>query len=528
MLSVSSTPARVTTRSRRKMVVALGATAAMVAGMVLAFVAPANAAPPAAKTVVSLTFDDAHASQQFAFDTMKQYGMLGTFYMNSGFIGANGFLTLDQAKAIAAYGNEIGTHTVSHPDLATVSADEASRQMCNDRVNWSAWDIPTTNFAYPFASSTTATETLAKNCGNNSARGLGDIKTRFSPTVTQLASAMPVPAAELYYTKAPDQVETTWTLDDLKLSVTQAEAAGGWVQLTFHDICDVGTCPDPNISPAIFQQFVSWLAPRASRGTVVERVQDVIGGATSAPVAGPVAPEAAPGVNGIKNPSLETVVTTGLPQCFAAAGYGSNTPAWQVVTDAHTGTSAVQQVMSNYVDGTARLMPTLDLGECAPTVTAGKSYNLSAWYKSDVSTQYDLYYRTALGTWAYWTSSPYFAASNDYVEATYATPAVPAGATAISFGLNMLANGTMTVDDFSMIDGSSPAPAALRAATAFSALLAPTAAESDNPTIDSDPKAKGDVVTEHYEIPEQAPAPVVPSIQEPGKTFVISPELTRG
>ena len=279
MLSVSSTPARVTTRSRRKMVVALGATAAMVAGMVLAFVAPANAAPPAAKTVVSLTFDDGHASQQFAFDTMKQYGMLGTFYMNSGFIGANGFLTLDQVKAIAAYGNEIGSHTVSHPDLATVSADEASRQICNDRVNWAAWGIPTTNFAYPFASSTTAIETLVKNCGNNSARGLGDIKTRFSPTVTQLASAMPVPAAELYYTKAPDQVETTWTLDDLKLSVTQAEAAGGWVQLTFHDICDVGTCPDPNISPAIFQQFVSWLAPRASRGTVVERVQDVIGGA---------------------------------------------------------------------------------------------------------------------------------------------------------------------------------------------------------------------------------------------------------
>ena len=87
----------------------LGATVAMVAGLTLAFVAPANAAPPAAKTIVSLTFDDAHASQQFAFDTMKQYGMLGTFYMNSGFIGANGFLTLDQAKDIAAYGNEIGS-----------------------------------------------------------------------------------------------------------------------------------------------------------------------------------------------------------------------------------------------------------------------------------------------------------------------------------------------------------------------------------------------------------------------------------
>ena len=84
-----------------------------------------------------------------------------------------------------------------------------------------------------------------------------------------------------------------------------------------------------------------------------------------------------------------------------------------MTTDAHTGTNAVTISMSEYVDGTARLMPTFDLGECAPTVTAGKSYDLSAWYKSDVVTQFDLYYRTALGTWAYWTSSPWFAASPD-------------------------------------------------------------------------------------------------------------------
>ena len=69
---------------------------------------------------------------------------------------------------------------------------------------------------------------------------------------------MPIPPAEPYYTKAPDQVETTWTLDDLKTSVTQAEAAGGWVQLTFHDICDVG-CPEPNVSPACSSSsFLGW------------------------------------------------------------------------------------------------------------------------------------------------------------------------------------------------------------------------------------------------------------------------------
>jgi peptidoglycan/xylan/chitin deacetylase (PgdA/CDA1 family) len=516
---------RVATRKFRRMAVALGATIAMAIGLVLAFVAPANAAPPAPKTIVSLTFDDGHASQQVAFDTMKQYGMLGTFYMNSGFVGGEGFFTLDQVKAIAAYGNEIGSHTISHPDLTAISADEASRQICNDRVNWAAWGIPTSNFAYPFASENAAVETLVKNCGDNSARGLGDVKTRFSCPACPVAET--IPPLNAYNTRAPDQVETTWTLADLKTSVTQAEATGGWVQLTFHDICD--GCPAPAMSPAVFQQFIKWLAPRASRGTVVQRVQDVIGGVVAPVVAGPVAPEAAAGINGVKNPSLETFdAATGLPQGFIAAGYGSNTPTWAVTTAAHTGTSAVTMTMANYVDGAARLMPTLDLGQYAPTVTAGKTYDLSAWYTSTVTTQFDLYYRTALGTWAYWTSSPLFAPTASYTEAKYTTPAVPAGATAISFGLNLISNGSVTVDDLSMISTSAVAPAALRAATALNTLVVAGASGTDTPSITDDPIVKGDDVTKHFEVPSEVALPVVPDLLDPGKTFVISPELIRG
>ncbi len=32
---------------------------------------------------------------------------------------------------------------------------------------------------------------------------------------------------------------------------------------------------------------------------------------------------------------------TGLPACYLAGGYGTNTPTLAVTTDAHTGTSAV-------------------------------------------------------------------------------------------------------------------------------------------------------------------------------------------
>jgi len=506
-------------------IAAITAAIAMVAGVTVAIVLPANAAPPAAKTIVSLTFDDGHASQQVAFETMKQYGMLGTFYMNSGFVGATGFLGLDEVKAIAAYGNEIGTHTITHPDLATLTSDEAKRQICNDRVNWANWGLPVTNFAYPFASSTTAVEALVKDCGDNSGRGLGDIRTVTNAASASYPLAETIPPADPYLTKAPDQVEAAWTLENLKTQVTQAEAAGGWVQLTFHDICD--GCADPNVSPVVFQQFVAWLAPRASRGTVVERVQDVIGGTVAPAVAGPVAPEAAAGVNAIKNPSLETLDTaTGLPQGFSAVAYGTNTPSWVTTADAHTGTSAVTMTMTGYVDGAARLMPTLDLGEYSPTVTPGQSYTLGAWYKSDVPTQFDLYYRTALGTWAYWTSSEWFAASSTYAEATYNTPTVPAGATAVSFGLNLFQNGTLTVDDLSMVSGTAAAPA-LRATSLT--LNSSTVIGGDAPLTAEEPKAKGDVITEHYEIPAPVASPVAPSIENPGpNTFVLTPEKMRG
>lgn len=524
MMQSTSSPAGRRFGFRGRVVTALIAVTALAGGMVVAIVGTANAAPPAPKTVVSLTFDDGHASQQFAFDTMKQYGMLGTFYMNSGFVGSDGFLTLDQIKAIAAYGNEIGSHTISHPDLVTLSSDEAKRQICNDRVNWAAWGLPVSNFAYPFASSTTAVEALVKDCGDTSGRGLGDIKTAVNPASASYALAETIPPADPFWTRAPDQVEMTWTLDNLKTQVTQAEAAGGWVQLTFHDICD--GCADPNVSPAVFAQFIQWLAPRASRGTVVERVQDVIGGTVTPAVAGPVAPEAAAGVNAIQNPSLETLnSTTGLPQGFSAVAYGTNTPAWKTTTDAHTGTGAVTMTMTGYADGAARLMPTLDLGQYSPTVTPGKTYNLSTWYKSDVPTQFDLYYRTALGTWAYWTSSEWFAATSTYAEAKYTTPAVPAGATALSFGLNLFQNGTLTVDDLSMISGA--APAALRAAGP--SLAAALTDGGDAPVTVDPPKQKGDVVTEHFEIPAPVALPEVPSVEQPGPhTFVLTPEKLRG
>jgi peptidoglycan/xylan/chitin deacetylase (PgdA/CDA1 family) len=426
----------------------------------------APAANAVGETVVTLTFDDANADQLVAADKLNSLNMHGTFFLPSGFMNQTNYMTTAQAQALQSAGHEIGGHSVTHADLAAVGPDELKRQVCNDRATLTGYGLDIQSFAYPFASANAAAEAAVAACGYNSARGLGDIRSKVAGTET-FPFAESLTPANLYYTGAPDQLDNTWTLADMQSLVTQAQAnGGGWVQLTFHHIGNGlvpgATVPDPLSTPTeTFNQFADWLAGQATNATspvLVKTVKEVIGGTTKAllPVVPPPAPQTAG--NLIKNPSLETPGLSGslLPRCWQAGGYGTNTRTFSNVTPGHAGTAtaAQQLVIAGYVDGDGKLLPQLDTGECAPSATPGHTYLAKAWYKSTGgNTQFDLHYRTAAGSWQYWTSGPlYLPTNNVWTQVTYTTPAVPAGATAISLGLNMLGNGTLITDDYELYD----------------------------------------------------------------------------
>ncbi|MDQ0031488.1 S-layer homology domain-containing protein [Arthrobacter bambusae] len=435
----------------RKSWTAFGSTALLFAGLLagVGFAAPAHAAP---NTVVSLTFDDGNADQLTAEATMKNLGLVGTFFITTGWVDQPSYLTSANLQQIAADGNEIGGHTVTHPDLVSLTSAESTRQICNGRVALMNMGFKVTSFAYPFASEDPATEALVKGCGFNSARGLGDAASK-DPASATLPAADTIPPANAYDTKAPDEVDSTWTLQDLQNQVTHAQTTGGgWVQLTFHHIA-TNTDPTLTITPTLFTQFATWLAQQKTAGTVaVKTVDQVVGGAQQPAVPGPaVPPPPTPGTNMIQNPSLETLVNT-VPQCWAAGGYGTNTPAFSIVTPGHTGNNAEQLTMTGWVSGDAKLLPALDLGGCSPTGIPGHTYQLKAWYKSTVDTQFEVYYRTGSGFWQYWTASPLVVPAANWTQITWNTPPLPAGASGISWGLNIQANGTITTDDYEMYD----------------------------------------------------------------------------
>jgi putative cell wall-binding protein len=451
-------------------------------GLLLVFtgisaVAPATAAT-GPQTIVSLTFDDSNADQLAPLTAMNALGLHGTLYTVSGFVGATGYLTQANLHTLAAAGNEIAGHTVNHPDLTLITPAEATQEVCLDRATLTGWGFAVTSFAYPFAAVNAAAETVVKDCGYNSARGLGDIETRFGCAGCGFAEA--IPPADPFATRALDEVESTWTLADLQASVTNAEAAGGgWVQYTFHHIC-ANVCDPLSVSPTVFAEFTQWLAARsATNNTVVKTVNEVIGGAVKPVVNATTTtrPAPGPGVNGVTNPSLEQAGLGALPSCWATGAFGVNTPTFSSVTPGHTGAVAEQLVMAGYTNGDAKLLQTMDLGTCASTVTPGHTYSLRAWYKSTIPTQFQVYLRAASGAWTvFWTASTSFAASADYTEAIWQTPVIPDGYVAISFGLNAAANGTLTTDDYALYD-------TVGAPAATGSLTGPPPTISGTPTV---------------------------------------------
>ncbi len=84
---------------------------------------------------VVLTFDDAYedASTQ-AFPLLQQYGFTGVFAVPTGLVGGPGYLSWDQVQSMSQAGMEFVSHTVSHADLGSLSAEAAAQELRQSRA----------------------------------------------------------------------------------------------------------------------------------------------------------------------------------------------------------------------------------------------------------------------------------------------------------------------------------------------------------------------------------------------------------
>lgn len=79
---------------------------------------------------VLLTFDDGYLDNYtVAAPILKKYGFTGIFYIISGKVGSGDYMSWEQVAELARLGMDIGSHSVSHPDLTTLSPADLSGEL---------------------------------------------------------------------------------------------------------------------------------------------------------------------------------------------------------------------------------------------------------------------------------------------------------------------------------------------------------------------------------------------------------------
>ena len=121
---------------------------------------------PLQKTIV-LTFDDGYSDNyEVAWPILARYGFKGTFFIISGKIGQSGYMNAAQINGLAQAGNEIGSHSVSHPDLANLSGAKVTPE-----VEKSKSDLgritggKIVSFCYPAGKFNSVVEKAVENAG---------------------------------------------------------------------------------------------------------------------------------------------------------------------------------------------------------------------------------------------------------------------------------------------------------------------------------------------------------------------------
>ena len=200
--------------------------------------------------------------------------MRATFYVNSSLIASSSYyMTWDQVEALAAGGNEIAGHTLTHRDLTTLTPDQQRHQICDDRRTLIEHGFKPVSFAYPYGKSDASSAAIVRECGYTSGRTTGGLATEYScpagcPERPYVESVLPPDSFEM---RAANLGPAELTLDSLRKVVSDAARHGpGLLPLYFHNVCNA-PCPGGFgwVQPNTIAHFLDWLGRQADQGIVV-------------------------------------------------------------------------------------------------------------------------------------------------------------------------------------------------------------------------------------------------------------------
>jgi peptidoglycan/xylan/chitin deacetylase (PgdA/CDA1 family) len=126
------------------------------------------------KKPIVISFDDGWTNQiLYALPILEKHHFTATFFIFTDPIGKRGFLTWDNLRTIRDAGMSIGSHTLSHPFLTTITNEDILwKEITESKKKLERHlGIVVREFAYPFGFYNPEVVALVKKAGYTSARG---------------------------------------------------------------------------------------------------------------------------------------------------------------------------------------------------------------------------------------------------------------------------------------------------------------------------------------------------------------------
>lgn len=153
--------------------------------------------PQGKNKALVLSYDDGRTEDRQLVKLMNQYGLIGTFHLNSNKLGTNGYITKSEIKELFA-GHEVSVHTANHPNLTTLSKIDVLYEVVEDRKELERLvGYPVRGMAYPFGNHNESVIGTIRGLGIEYARTVDDTYhfkipedfLKWHPTVHQFAKA---------------------------------------------------------------------------------------------------------------------------------------------------------------------------------------------------------------------------------------------------------------------------------------------------------------------------------------------------
>lgn len=186
---------------------------------------------PFNRGLVSVTFDDGWANQYAnAVPLLKKYGQVATFYIISGELTDQpDYMSATQVKSLQAAGNEIGSHTVTHRDMTTLSPTIMQQEMQQSQITLqNTVGVPVKDFAYPYGAYNLSTIAVGKQYYQSQRSVIGGLNTKDSFDITQLKI---------------QEVDSNISQAQVKGWIDAAIAQHAWLILVYHEVANTPVDP---------------------------------------------------------------------------------------------------------------------------------------------------------------------------------------------------------------------------------------------------------------------------------------------